>query len=90
MVEFGEHDHRLGDQVLVRGAMAEVGADRRIHRVDARGERSPQPLQVGAALRDVGPPRLPGIAQALQRGLQFVQGRVGGGIHTPQCSRALA
>src|SRR3546814_9539480 len=68
VVDLGADGHRVGEQGLVRGAMAEVGADRGEHRFAAGLEGVAQAGEIVHALARVGTIALPGGAQAVEGG----------------------
>src|SRR3546814_5448323 len=71
VVDLGADGHRVGEQGLVRGTMAEVGADRGEHRFAAGLEGVAQAGEIVHALARVGTIALPGGAQAVEGGAQF-------------------
>ena len=84
VIDLGHHGHAVGQQGLVFGAVAEIGAYCRLHFAHPRLECGLQPGQVVHPLRVVGFARAPGRAQAFEGG-----GEVGDGglrIHAPKCS----
>ena len=88
MVDLGDHGHRIGEQRLVRGAVAEVGFDRRDHGVAAGPERIAQARQVVEALARVGSLPLPCGAQVVEDGTQFGDGAVEG-VHRTTIRRRM-
>jgi serine acetyltransferase len=86
-IDFRQGHHRFGNEVLVRRAMAEVGADRRVHRIEAAREQMAQAAQVGMALFQARLVRKPGAAQAFE-GRAEGHGRVGDIVHAASvCAR---
>src|SRR3546814_1671662 len=77
VVDLGADGHRVGEQGLVRGTMAEVGADRGEHRFAAGIEGVAQAGEIVHAMARVGTIALTGGAQAVEGGGQFGGG--GGG-----------
>src|SRR3546814_2802469 len=77
VVDLGADSHRVGEQGLVRGTMAEVGADRGEHRFAAGLEGVAQAGEIVHALARVGAIPLPAGAQAVEGGAQFGGGGVG-------------
>src|SRR3546814_19498245 len=66
VVDLGADGHRVGEQGLVRGTMAEVGADRGEHRFAAGLEGVAQAGEIVHALARVGAIPLPAGAQAVR------------------------
>jgi hypothetical protein len=88
VVDLGDHRHRIGEQRLVRRAVAEVGLDRRDHGVAAGLECLAQASEVVEALPCVRPLPLPCGAQTIEAGAQIGDGGAGG-IHRTTIRRRM-